>query len=207
MLFRSSAFNHCPTHFNRNRRLPTQHSPIQVSTILVNRHSFGECVHKSEVENLDFITSGPLPPNPGEIILGNSLTSFIKELKSIYDVILIDTPPVGIVTDAVISYKLADNSLYVMRAKISPKSFIENINSFSETQKLNNLAIILNGIERSVGRYGYGYKSGYGYQYGNNTYGYGYGYLTKIHNSYYGEEEEVKNGFFNKLLKKLNKDK
>jgi capsular exopolysaccharide synthesis family protein len=176
-----------------------------VSTILIKKHSYKECLNASPIENLDFITSGPLPPNPAEIILGPNLIEFIDVLKLDYDIIIIDTPPIGIVTDAMITYKLADNPIYVMRAGISPKSFIENVNSFVESSKINNMTIVLNGIERSSGRYGYGYKSGYGYQYGYTSYGYGYGYLTKIHNSYYGEEVEDKRGFVKKTLDRFKK--
>jgi capsular exopolysaccharide synthesis family protein len=178
-----------------------------VSTILIKKHKYEECLHHSDIENLDFITSGPLPPNPAEIILGNNLIDFINEAKKSYDIIIIDTPPIGIVTDALVTYRLANNPVYVMRAGISPKSFIENVNSFAEGSKLDNMTIVLNGIERSSGRYGYGYKSGYGYQYGYTSYGYGYGYLTKIHNSYYGEEVEDNRNFFRKLIDKIKKIK
>ena len=118
---------------------------------------------------------------------------------------IIDTPPIGIVTDALITYKIAHNPVYVMRSGISPKSFIENVDSFSKGSKLERMSIVLNGIEKSSGRYGYGYKSGYGYQYGYTSYGYGYGYLTKTHNSYYGEEVEDKRNVFQKMRAKLKK--
>lgn len=176
-----------------------------ISTILIQKHGYEECLHKSDIENLDFITSGPLPPNPAELILGKNLVNLVEEVKKAYDIVIIDTPPVGIVTDALVTYRLAHNQLYVMRAGISPKSFITNVDAFVQDTKLDNLGIILNGIERSTSRYGYGYKSGYGYQYGYRSYGYGYGYLTKIHNSYYGEEVEKKYLIFNRLIKKIKK--
>ncbi len=178
-----------------------------ISTILINKHSYQECVNHSDVENLDFITSGPLPPNPAEIILGTRLKEVIEEIKKDYDIIIIDTPPVGIVTDALVTYKLAHNPIYVMRAGTSPKTFIENVNSFVDSSNLKKMSIVLNGIERSSGRYGYGYQSGYGYQYGYTSYGYGYGYLTKIHNSYYGEEVEDKRSNFRKITDKFKKKK
>lgn len=178
-----------------------------VSTILIKKHSYKDCINKSDIDGMDFITSGPLPPNPAEIILGNSLQELIAEVKKSYDIVIIDTPPIGIVTDALVTYQIADNQVYVMRAGISPKSFIENVNSFVTGSKLTNMSIILNGIERSTGRYGYGYKSGYGYQYGYTSYGYGYGYLTKIHNSYYGEEVEDTRSWFKKTTDKIKKIK
>ncbi|HNQ67740.1 MAG TPA: polysaccharide biosynthesis tyrosine autokinase [Bacteroidales bacterium] len=176
-----------------------------VSTILIKKHNYEECLHNSEIENLHFITSGPLPPNPAELILGKNLVNLVDEVKKDFDVVIIDTPPVGIVTDALVTYRLAHNPIYVMRASISPKSFISNVDSFAQDSKLDNLGIILNGIERSTSRYGYGYKSGYGYQYGYRSYGYGYGYLTKIHNSYYGEEVETKYLIFNRLINRIKK--
>lgn len=176
-----------------------------VSTVLIKKHNYKECLHHSEIDNLDYITSGPIPPNPAEIILGDNLVDMLKGIKKDYDVLIIDTPPIGIVTDALITYKIAHNPVYVMRSGISPKSFIENVNSFTDGSKLDRMSIILNGIERSSGRYGYGYKSGYGYQYGYTSYG--YGYLTKIHNSYYGEEVEDNRNVFQKMRDKLKKDK
>ncbi len=178
-----------------------------VSTVLIKKHNYKECLHQSEIENLDYITSGPIPPNPAEIILGDNLVDMLNDIKKDYDVMIIDTPPIGIVTDALITYKIAHNPVYVMRSGISPKSFIENVDSFSKGSKLERMSIVLNGIEKSSGRYGYGYKSGYGYQYGYTSYGYGYGYLTKTHNSYYGEEVEDKRNVFQKMRAKLKKDK
>ncbi len=178
-----------------------------VSTIILGKHKLEECINKSELDNLDYVTSGPLPPNPAEFILSKNVREFIDSVKKMYDILIIDTPPIGIVTDALITYGYADNPIYVMRAGVSPKSFIENVNSFAESSKLNNLSIVLNGIIRSPGRYGYGYKTGYGYQYGYSTYGYGYGYLTKIHNSYYGEEVEDTRNAIEKTIDKFKKKK
>ncbi|MDD2386380.1 MAG: polysaccharide biosynthesis tyrosine autokinase [Bacteroidales bacterium] len=176
-----------------------------ISTILIGKHTYKECLHQSDMDNLDFITSGPLPPNPAEIILSDKLNELIDDIQKDYDLIVIDTPPIGIVTDALTTYKLAHNQVYVMRAGVSPKSFIENVNSFVIGSKLKNMTIILNGIERSTGRFGYGYKSGYGHQYGYSFYGYGYGYLTKVHNSYYEEDVEDKRNFLKKCTDRIKK--
>ncbi|MDD2635444.1 MAG: polysaccharide biosynthesis tyrosine autokinase [Bacteroidales bacterium] len=178
-----------------------------ISTILIGKNNYKECLHQSNLDNLEFITSGPLPPNPAEIILNDKLDELIKDIQEDYDVIVIDTPPVGIVTDALTTYQLAHNAIYVMRAGVSPKSFIENVNSFVASSKLNNMSIILNGIEKSTGRFGYGYKSGYGHQYGYASYGYGYGYLTKIHNSYYEESSEKQKGIIRTLIDRLKNKK
>lgn len=171
-----------------------------VSSILIGKKTYEECINHIDEDNLHYITSGPIPPNPAELMLQDSFKQLIQDLSTIYDIIIIDTPPIGIVTDALASYKLSDIQLYVMRTGISPKSFIQNVKSFKDSNNLNNLGIILNGIERSNVRFGYGYKTGYGYQYGYSGYGYGYGYLTRIHNSYYGEEVDEKTSIIDRIL-------
>ncbi|OQC44734.1 MAG: Tyrosine-protein kinase YwqD [Bacteroidetes bacterium ADurb.Bin028] len=174
-----------------------------VTSILLGKNSFQECVRNSSLEGLDFITSGPLPPNPGEFILTNKYNELIEQIKQYYDIIIIDTPPIGIVNDALASYRLADNQLYVMRAGYSPRAFVNNLNYFSKSSQLKNLAIVLNGIEKSIASYGYGYKAGYGYT--KRSAYYGISYLNDTHNSYYGEEDKAKSNFFNKIRKKFKK--
>jgi tyrosine-protein kinase Etk/Wzc len=195
-------------------RKPRFHKSFQVdnlkgiSTILIDRHTPEECTHETEVENLSFITSGPIPPNPGEIIMTEKYQNFIKELKQKYDFIIIDTPPIGIVTDAMMSYQMADYPIYVTRSEVSPKAFIEHINDFAESSKLKNLSIVLNGIEGGNSNYGYGYKYGYGYRYGYSRYGYGYGYgYTEYmkNNNYYSDEPEENVGFLRKLARLFKK--
>ncbi|HOE03811.1 MAG TPA: polysaccharide biosynthesis tyrosine autokinase [Bacteroidales bacterium] len=177
-----------------------------ISTILIGRHSYSECIHNTEIENLHFITSGPIPPNPGEIIMQDSYTELMKYLKNNYDYIIIDTPPIGIVTDAMNSYQISDFPIYITRSGVSPKAFIEHINDFVDSSKIKNLSIILNGIEGGDSRYGYGYKYGYGYRYGYNRYGYGYGYGYTEYmktNNYYSKDDEPKPSLLRILLELL----
>ena len=174
-----------------------------VTNILLGKNSFQECITNSSLEGLDFVTSGPLPPNPGEFILTNKLNELIEQAKQSYDIIIIDTPPIGIVNDALTSFRLADNQLYVMRAGYSPRSFVNNLNYFSKSSQLKNLAVVLNGIEKSIASYGYGYKAGYGYT--KRTAYYGINYFSHTHNSYYGEDDVAKPKFFNKFRKKTKK--
>ena len=190
-------------------RKPRLHECYQVdnlkgiTSILLGKHSFQECIYNSALEDLDFITSGPLPPNPGEFIITNNLKDLIDQAKEKYDIIIIDTPPIGIVNDALITYQLADNQIYVMRSGYSPRAFINNLNLFLKSSKLQNLTIVLNGVTKSIANYGYGYKSGYGYH--NKSGYYGISYLNKIHNSYYGEEPKTKYSFFDIFRKKTKK--
>lgn len=155
-----------------------------MSGLIINQYPISECVQKSSIETLDFITAGPIPPNPSELIISDSFREKLEELKLIYDVIIIDNPPVGLVSDGIKNLTDADIPIYVFKSHYSKRTFIKKINDLFEMQQLKSLNVVLNGIRssRKGGSYGYGY--GYGY-----TYGYGYG------SSYgsYGDDS----GYFN----------
>ena len=129
-----------------------------LSTILIKKHEVSECIHSTELDNLDYIPAGPLPPNPSELILSDRFEEMIRELKDIYDVIIIDTPPVGLVTDGIRALKMATIPIYVFRAEVSKKSFLKNVNWLIRVHHLNNLALILNAVKSSLtGYYGKDY--------------------------------------------------
>ena len=132
-----------------------------ISTILIDKHGVKECIKNTDLENLDYIPSG-IPPNPSELVHSDIFDRMIEELKSIYDVIIIDTPPVGLVTDGIIAMKKADIPLYIFRADFSKKNFVKGIGKFIRAQKVKNLSLILNAIKYS-GRSGYGYYQDNGY--------------------------------------------
>ncbi|KOY85445.1 hypothetical protein AD998_04110 [bacterium 336/3] len=134
-----------------------------VSTILIGRHSLEECLRSTEIDNLSYISSGPIPPNPSELILRDEFNDLIKNLQELYDVILIDTPPVGLVTDAMIIMRQVDVRFFVMRANYSKRGFAKNIQRITKVHQITKIGLILNSVE-SKGTYGYGY--GYGYDYG-----------------------------------------
>jgi tyrosine-protein kinase Etk/Wzc len=144
-----------------------------MSTILIGRHTIDECILKSQLENMDFITSGPIPPNPSELMLSKKMTAVIEELKTKYDMIIIDNPPVGLVTDGIDLMRKADYPIYIFRAEYSKRSFIQNVDRLQNESGIKKLSVILNGvdIEKKGYGYNYGYGHGYGYGYGNN-YGY-----------------------------------
>jgi capsular exopolysaccharide synthesis family protein len=145
-----------------------------MSGLIINQYSIEECVQKSQIENLDFITAGPIPPNPSELIISESFKEKLAELKKIYDIIIIDNPPVGLVSDGIKNLTDADIPIYVFKSHYSKRTFIGKINDLFEMQQLKSLNVILNGVKssRRGGSYGYGY--GYGYTYGYGSYG-GYG--------------------------------
>lgn len=139
-----------------------------MSTILSGKDNYENCINKSNIKNLDFITAGPVPPNPSELIISKKMSGILETLKSIYDVIIIDNPPIGIVTDGLSLVQNADYPIYVLKANFSKKEYLKNITQLTNQKNLNKLSIVLNGVEKGSG---YGYQSNYGYGY---TYGYGY---------------------------------
>ena len=137
-----------------------------MSTILCKKNSWQECVKKSDLTGLDFITAGPVPPNPAELAFGEYMETIFEELESEYDIIVVDTPPIGIVTDALINLQRANYPIYVFKSGISKRSFIQNVNNLIEEKKLSNISIVFNGVDFKKHRrttYGYGYGYGYGY--------------------------------------------
>ncbi|MEX1188896.1 MAG: polysaccharide biosynthesis tyrosine autokinase [Bacteroidia bacterium] len=163
-----------------------------MSTILINRNSIDDCVIKSSLNNLDFITAGPVPPNPSELIISARMLEVLEELKTRYDVIVIDNPPVGIVTDGIRIIKLADYPVYVFRENFSKRNFVQNVKKLIRDNNIKNLSIILNSVD--IKKSGYGYSGVYDYDYG---YGYGYGF------GYY--DEDIRREKFNlkEFLRKL----
>ena len=127
-----------------------------LSTILISKHEVDECIHKTELEFLDYIPAGPIPPNPSELILGGQFEKLMADLEKKYDVIIIDTPPVGLVTDGIHALKIATIPIYVVRADFSKKSFLKNISRLVKVHKLHNLALILNSLKRSSNENSYG---------------------------------------------------
>ncbi|MCG8309715.1 MAG: polysaccharide biosynthesis tyrosine autokinase [Cytophagales bacterium] len=128
-----------------------------LSTILIRKHEINECIHQTELKNLDYIPAGPIPPNPSELVLGGSFDEMIDYLQKKYDLIIIDTPPVGLVTDGIQALKKATIPIYIVRADFSKKVFVKNINRIVRIHKLKNLSLILNSLKKKAnGHYGYG---------------------------------------------------
>ncbi len=170
-----------------------------MSGLIINQYSIADCVQKSQIESLDFITAGPIPPNPSELIISESFKEKLAELKTIYDIIIIDNPPVGLVSDGIKNLTDADIPIYVFKSHYSKRTFIGKINDLFEMQQLKSLNVILNGVKssRRGGSYGYGY--GYGYTYG---YGYGSSYGSYGENDGYFQDKPSKNiiiRFLNKI--------
>jgi capsular exopolysaccharide synthesis family protein len=130
------------------------------------------------VDNLDVIPCGPVPPNPSELLLDDRLNQFMNRLKEHYDVIIIDTAPVGLVGDAIVIGNHADVSLYVIRHNYTYRKQLQLMDEIYSTKRLPRLCIVLNDIQGHFGGYG-GYYGYGGYGYGNYGYGYGKDYFDK----------------------------
>ncbi|WPO79537.1 polysaccharide biosynthesis tyrosine autokinase [Flavobacterium sp. KACC 22761] len=160
-----------------------------VVNYLIKQNSLAEITNSTQIPNLDVILSGPIPPNPSELILSDAMREMIEELKAKYDYVILDTPPVGLVSDALELSQYSDVTLYIVRQNYTKKDMITLLNTRVKRGELSNASIVLNGYENKA-KYG----SGYGY-------GYGYGDYS---NGYLEDEKKSKSvkAFFNKLMKK-----
>jgi tyrosine-protein kinase Etk/Wzc len=167
---------------------------IGISTYLIGQEKFENIVFKTKVVNLWYAPSGPVPPNPAELVDSTKMIEFVTKAKQMFDYIIIDTPPVALVTDALLVSQITDFYLFVVRQRYTTKNTLRLIEELSQNESIKSLGIILNDISLT-GYYGYGlrygYSAGYGYYYGYNYYGHGnygkYGYSGKAE-EYYTEE-------------------
>ncbi|MHC3995338.1 GumC family protein [Thiomicrolovo sp. ZZH C-3] len=138
-----------------------------VSTLLSHRHTLEEVVQHSQEGGVDVIAAGPVPPNPSELIMSDYAKEIIATLREQYDYVILDTPPVGLVTDASILMHRSDVSLLVARSGYSKKEFIRGLDGMVKDHKIEHVGLVFNGVDLQK-NYGYGY--GYGYKYGGDKY-------------------------------------
>jgi capsular exopolysaccharide synthesis family protein len=147
------------------------------------------------VDNLFVIPCGPVPPNPAEMLLDPRLKQLFDEVKKRFDIVIVDTAPVGLVSDAMVIGRHADCTLYILRQGYTYKNQVRLIDELYTQKKLPRLSVLLNDMKGGVGYgsyYGYGV---YGYS-GRNKYGYGYGY------GYFdAEDKKKKKNILRKLFK------
>ncbi len=137
-------------------------------------------------DNLLVMPSGPIPPNPTELIARKSLDNIINTAKAHFDYIIIDSAPVGLVPDTVSIARVSDATVFVCRADYTPKRDFDIINTLSAEDRLHNVSVVINGIDMSKKKYGYYYGYGH-YGYGHHSYGYG-GYRYGYDN--YGDKDD-----------------
>lgn len=144
-------------------RKPTQHYIFNqnnitgLSNLIINKNTFEEAVHATEVSNLDVLTSGPIPPNPSELIGSTNMLDIFEELKQQYDFILVDTPPVSTVTDAQLIGELTKNAVYIIDVENNNKESVKKGKELLEKSGTKILGAVLNKapLDKSSSSYYY----------------------------------------------------
>ncbi|GHC60052.1 exopolysaccharide transport family protein [Ulvibacter litoralis] len=145
---------------------------IGVVNYLIGDKDLNNVIQKTQVAHLDIISSGPIPPNPSELLMGERMEELIGQLKTKYDYIILDSPPLGLVADSLELMKFADATIYMVRQNYTRRGMFSLINEKYKKGEVTNLSFLLNFFEEK-GKYGYGYGYGYG-GYGYGAYGNGY---------------------------------
>ena len=134
-------------------RKPTLHERFNLSnqrgmsTLLSENATLNNVIQNTDYENLDVISSGPIPPNPSELIQTDLTKKVLEKLAEVYDVIIIDTPAVGLVSDVKSLMPLVDTNIYVLRAGCSQKRYIHQLRDMLSVQNIEGLAIVLNDVD------------------------------------------------------------
>ena len=157
---------------NNNKDLGVT-SNVGLSNYLAGYTTIEDVIHPTLQENLHILPAGDIPPNPSELLLSKRMENLIDELRHRFDYVIIDTPPVGIISDGLELMQLADANIFMVRQDYSYKNFLTSIQERYDSGKIRNTAILFNDVDHRKLHYGYGYN-----------YGYGYGY--------YAEDEELK---------------
>jgi capsular exopolysaccharide synthesis family protein len=149
---------------------------IDLPTFLASGGNPADLVTRvNEMENLYAVTTGFMPPNPAELLLSEHIATLFSYLKANFDYIIIDTPPLGVVSDAKVLSEFADMSVYIVRQRFTQRKQLRMLNDIYNEKKLPNLALIVNDVKlrgiNSYYGYGYSYGGSYGYDY---SHGYGY---------------------------------
>jgi tyrosine-protein kinase Etk/Wzc len=144
-----------------------------ISTIMIGKHNIEEAITASTIDGLDVLLSGPLPPNPSELLVTKKMLEILEYCRKHYEFIIIDTPPVGIISDAQVLMKEADITLFVLNCQLPYRTGLNVATELSKNPLIKNFCIIVNGVKRRKGRYYTRY--GYRYRYGYGMYGSGYG--------------------------------
>lgn len=147
-------------------RKPTMHYTFRLAnvdgltTVLTKKSTLEEAVQKTDVDNLFVLTSGPIPPNPAELLSSAAMESFAKHALTLFDIVVIDTPPVLAVTDAQVLANLCDGTVLVVRSGVTEKEAAVKAKELLEKSKARLLGVVLNG--KPVLKDDYYYSSYYG---------------------------------------------
>jgi len=156
-------------------------SPIGMSTFLIGKDNFSSIILKTNYDNLFIAPSGPIPPNPAELIGTTRMDEFISEAKKQFDYIIIDTPPIAIVTDTLIANRFTDALLFITRFNYTDREALNLLENLKNSEENSNIALVVNDFT-SKRRYGYNYGYSYGFKYG-------YKYQDYESKEYYTDDE------------------
>ena len=138
-----------------------------------------EIIQASSVDSLFLVASGPMPPNPSELLLRPAMEELVNYLRDKFDYVIIDTPPLSLVTDAFVLSKYVNHTLFVIRQDYTPKEALRSFDEFYSSGRLLRVSVLFNDLR----------KSGLGYGYGGYSYGYGYG-AGYQYGGYYGRKKK-----------------
>ena len=178
------------------RLFGTSNSKQGLTNLLRVEHVTADDLHKESFNSgihpgLDLLLSGPIPPNPTEMLSRDSLKEVLDLLSEEYDYIILDSAPVGLVTDTLLLAKYANVCCFVCRADYTPKANLALLNSLAQENKLPNTCVVLNAVDMSKRKYGYYYGYGRYGKYGRYGYGkYGYGNYGNYASSHYGDKND-----------------
>ncbi len=177
-------------------------SPQGLSNILAGKVGIPECVLPTHIENFYAILSGPTPPNASELVLSKHLVELFEWGRKNFDYVMVDTPPVGLITDALLMMRHVDATLFVINTRFANKDHIKNAVEVAQSNVAKNFGFILNGVRMKKSKYYYNTNYGYGYRYAygyGSGYGYGYGYG-------YGNRRKKKKGAEDPMIKTKNQN-
>jgi tyrosine-protein kinase Etk/Wzc len=134
---------------------------VGVTSYIVGKSTINQITKESGIDDLKIILSGPRTPNASELILDENLEKLINELKEAYDYVIIDTPPIGLLSDALVLMKQSDINIFVMKAGVSKRDFIDIAHQLVEKNDIKHMSIVLNGVSSKniPSGYGAGYYS------------------------------------------------
>nr|MBI1229928.1 polysaccharide biosynthesis tyrosine autokinase [Cytophagales bacterium] len=168
-----------------------------LSSFLVDKHTQSEIILETSYENLYIVPSGPVPPNPSELLLKDKMKHFLEHLESEFDIIVMDCPPVGLVSETMDLLRFSDVNLYIVRYDFTHRNHLLMINDLYASDQVRDFYAIFNGLKSGGDTYDFG-----GYNYG---YGYNYSYMKKsgYSGNYYEDEQKIKKGWLSNFVSKF----
>lgn len=136
-------------------RKPTVHHTFEtknvfgLSSLVTDQINVNQAVQNTQIENLSILTSGPIPPNPSELLASNRFKELLSNFEECFDMIIIDTPPLLAVTDAVIMATVSDGTLIVTNAETNNKHHLVKAKEVLQKSDANILGVVLNNVEKS----------------------------------------------------------